>query len=107
MQRKFTWLAGIGLTVLFLSGCAAQAMAPVNGWVYSDVVGPLGATPVAKATRSGMSCAVSYFGLVALGDSGIEAAKRTGGISEVASVDYQTWSVLGIYARFCTLVRGN
>jgi|tagenome__1003787_1003787.scaffolds.fasta_scaffold19541988_2 hypothetical protein len=107
MQRKFNWLVGIGLTIVFLNGCAAQAMAPVNGWIYSDVVGPLGATPVAKATRSGASCAVSYVGWVALGDAGIETAKRNGGISEVASVDHQSWSVLGLYARFCTLVRGN
>jgi hypothetical protein len=107
MQRKFGWFVKIGLILFLVSGCAASAMAPVNGWVYSDVVGPLGATPVPKATRTGMSCAASYLGWVALGDAGIEAAKRTGGISEVASVDHQTWSVLGIYARFCTLVHGN
>jgi TRL-like protein family len=107
MQRKLGWFVKIGLILFFLSGCAASAMAPVNGWVYSDVVGPLGATPVPKATRMGMSCAASYLGWVALGDAGIEAAKRSGGISEVASVDHQTWSVLGLYARFCTLVRGN
>ncbi len=107
MRRKFTCLAGIGLTLFFLSGCAAMAVAPVNGWLYSDVVGPVGATSVPKAARSGASCAVSYLGLVALGDAGIEAAKRNGGISEVASVDHQSWSVLGLYARYCTLVRGN
>jgi TRL-like protein family len=107
MQRKFTWFVGLGLMVFSLSGCAASALAPVNGWVYSDVIGPLGATPVPKATRSGVSCAASYLGWVALGDAGIEAAKRNGGIGEVASVDHQTWSVLGVYARFCTLVRGN
>jgi len=107
MQRKFGCFVKIGVILFLVSGCAASAMAPVNGWVYSDVVGPLGATSVPKATRTGMSCAASYLGWVALGDAGIEAAKRSGGISEVASVDHQTWSVLGIYARFCTLVRGN
>jgi hypothetical protein len=107
MHRKFTGLVEIGLMLFVLSGCAAAALAPVNGWVYSDVIGPLGATSVPKATRAGMSCAASYLGWVALGDAGIEAAKRSGGISEVASVDHQSWSVLGLYARFCTLVHGN
>jgi hypothetical protein len=46
-------------------------------------------------------------GLVATGDASIEAAKRAGGIQEVASVDHQSTSILGIMGEFCTIVRGK
>lgn len=106
MQRRFTRVAGLGLTLFFLSGCAT-AVAPVNGTLYSHVVGPVNATSVPKATRSGSACSASYLGWIALGEGGIENAKQNGGISEVASVDSESWSILGLYARFCTVVTGN
>src|SRR5438046_2754870 len=80
MQRRFASVVGLGLTVFYLSGCAT-AMAPVNGVLYSDVVGPVAATSVPKTTRSGSACTSSYLGWVALGNAGIEGAKRNGGIS--------------------------
>lgn len=44
---------------------------------------------------------------MATGDASIDEAKRAGGIKEIASVDYQVNSVLGIYAQFCTIVKGK
>lgn len=105
MKRRLS-IIGLGLAVFFLSGCA-MAAAPVNGTLYSHVVGPVNATSVPKATRTGKACSATYLGWVALGEGGIENAKREGGISEVASVDSESFSVLGLYARFCTVVTGN
>jgi hypothetical protein len=45
--------------------------------------------------------------MVAMGDASIEAAKKQAGISSIASIDHDTFTVLGVYARFCTVVRGS
>lgn len=55
----------------------------------------------------GTGCATNLLGLIAMGDASIDTAKRSARITEVASVDYDSFSVLGVYARFCVLVRGK
>ena len=69
--------------------------------------GPITATESAAATKEGKACARSYLGMVALGDSSIQAAKAAGGITQVSSVDHDSRNNLGIIADFCTIVRGN
>lgn len=91
--------------MIFCSSCA-MGRSPVSGFIYSDVKGPDHAT-ISTGGRIGISKCVSYLGLVALGDCSVEAAKRSGQIKRVASVDYHTWSVLGIYTETTTIVNGK
>ncbi len=41
------------------------------------------------------------------GDASIHAAAREGGISKIAYVDSHSTSILGIYAKYCTIVWGE
>lgn len=91
----------------FASGCFAQAASPVTGVFYSDVKAPLDAEGDAQAVREGQACTTSILGMVATGDASIEAAKEEGGITDVATVDYSSSGVLGIFAEFCTIVHGE
>ncbi len=91
--------------VLFVAGCQPVA-SPVIGLIYLDAKGPIAVTQ-ATGTREGKACAQSILGLFATGDASIEAAKRAGGIQEVASVDLHSTSTLGIVSEFCTIVRGK
>jgi hypothetical protein len=50
---------------------------------------------------------MSILGLVALGDASIASAKAAGGIAQVAYVDHEIFSVLGIYGTTCTVVVGQ
>ncbi len=93
--------------VAFMSGCAAQAATPVTGFLYSDVQAPVDVEGDAEPVREGESCATSILGLIATGDASIHAAMAEGGISRVATVDYASSGILGIYAEFCTVVRGE
>ena len=89
-----TLLLGIlGATLL----CSCGTMGPI-GVVYSDVNKPV---------HAGQSESKSYCGLVALGDSSIEAAKKNGGIKTVSAVDTKVYSILGIYNKYTTTVSGN
>ena len=58
-------------------------------------------------SKAGSAKCKSYLGLVAVGDCSIEAAARAAGITEIHHVDYETLSVLGIYAEFVTIVYGE
>ena len=103
-MRKGLMVLGSGL-LLMTAGCQA-VMSPATGIIYADVKGPITATSSA-GTKQGQACARSYFGMVAVGDASIEAAKRAGGITEVSSVDHHTKNLLGIVGDFCTVVKGK
>lgn len=94
-------------TVFLLSGCAAYAVAPVTGFVYTDTKFGINATSNEGNSKVGIASSESYLGFVAVGDASIEAAMKNGGITKVQHVDYHSYSVLGIYAKFTVTVYGE
>ncbi len=94
------------LALLIVSGCAT-VRAPVSGVWYTDVKSSLDVTSNAAGSKAAQSCSVSILGLIATGDSSIEAARRSGQITTITSVDHSSFSVLGLYAKYCTIVRGQ
>jgi hypothetical protein len=92
---------------LVLGGCGWGIDAPARGLVFTWVDGPINATSFAKSERRGESCAYSLLGLVAWGDASIHGAKSAGGVQEVSSVDHQSFSLIGVFGSYCTVVRGN
>ena len=72
---------------------------------FRSEVGPIGNAP---ATKSGEACASSFLWLIAAGDASVSTAKQNGGISKVASIEYQNRAVLGaLWHQFCTVVHGS
>jgi hypothetical protein len=95
------------LVMVLLSGCAAFAVAPVNGFLYSDVQAPMTATSNSGSSKMGEAECSSILGLVAQGDCSIETAAQNGGISQIHHVDYKSTNILGIYATFTVVVYGE
>ena len=54
-----------------------------------------------------MATADTILGLIANGDSSIEKAAINGGITKIMTVDYRTYHILGVFARFTTIVTGE
>jgi hypothetical protein len=111
-QRRYNMhrmrkLIGLCAAVAFLSGCAAFVHTPVRGLIFTAVEGPINATASQANTKRGSACAWSLLGLVALGDASINEAKSNGQIREVSSVDHESFNILGVFATFCTVVRGT
>jgi hypothetical protein len=104
-MRMFCVFAVVGV-LLGLYGCATVAN-PLPAFIYSDVRGPVNAHGSFDAVKTGQACAQSYLGWVSVGDASIDAAKAAGGIKEVSTIDYNSTSVLGFYASFCTIVKGR
>ena len=105
MFQRLTQIISLSVVVMFLGGCLAST--PVVGVAMTMVQGPITATTLDQSARTGRSCAYSILGLVAWGDASINTAKNAGQIKQVASVDFDTFNLLGMYGRFCTVVRGN
>jgi len=96
----------VGLVASYLMGCAT-AMSPVSGAWYTDVKGPVGVTDAYGGTAMGEACATSILGLIATGDASLDTAKKNGGVAQVTVVDHHSSSILGFYAKFCTVVYGK
>ncbi len=95
------------LTLTFaLSSCSFVA-APVVGGIYTDVKAPLAATSNPVASKVGTAEATSILGIVATGDASIQAAAQKAGITRISHVDYQAYSILGIFAKFTVYVYGE
>ncbi len=105
MKKNLSVLIALGLTVV-ASGCAG-VRSPVSGLWYTDVHSSVAATSNQAGNRVGEACASTILGLIATGDASIEAARRNGGITMITSVDDSANSILGIYGKYCTVVRGR
>ena len=89
------------------SGCAMTVGSPATGFLYTQAKGPgLAATPHALM-KEGRSTCQSILGMIAMGDCSISTAAKNGGITKVASVDYDVSNILGIIAKTTVIVSGE
>ncbi|MBP7710164.1 MAG: TRL-like family protein [Rickettsiales bacterium] len=57
--------------------------------------------------KRGEACVINVLGIVAVGDSSVEAAKKAGSINKVAVADTNYLNVLGIFQKGCTVAKGE
>jgi len=87
-----------------LTSCASYGP---QGLLYSGGTTGISTNNNVQPTKTGKACMLSILALVASGDASIEKAKAEGGITKVASVDYNAFNVLGVYGKYCTIVKGE
>ena len=93
------------LSAVLLLGACATPSTEVGIALFSDTVQPLMVTNN-SGTKVGRACGKNYLGLFITGDMSVEAAKKDGKITQVASVDKEIQSY-ALYAEVCTVVRGK
>ena len=91
--------------VVVLSGCAV-AHGPVTAAVTLDMKGPVSAGPAMTSPKVGRAEAWGIL-VYATGDASISAAAANGGITRIHHVDHETMNILGVYARYTTIVYGE
>ncbi|HEY2994484.1 MAG TPA: TRL-like family protein [Methylomirabilota bacterium] len=89
-----------------LSGCAVVGHGPVTAPITINMKGPVSAGPAATAPKVGRAEAWGIL-VFATGDASISAAAANGGITRIHHVDHETLNILGIYAKYTTIVRGE
>ena len=107
-MKKAVLLLGLGL-VLGAAGCYAGVgtMGHTPGLLWADTSYPLVAGAGSIGDKVGTAEATSYLGLVSLGDASVKAAADNGKITKIAAVDCKVYNVLGVYAKYTTIVRGD
>ncbi|GBF51367.1 hypothetical protein LPTSP4_29030 [Leptospira ryugenii] len=90
---------------IFFLNCASNLHGP-QGLLYTNQRMSLQAESQ-DSPKEGKSCTFSYLGILALGDASIGRAKLDGNIDKVYGIDQSTVQFLGLYAKVCTIVKGN
>jgi hypothetical protein len=98
------------LSILFLAavltGCAAVGHGPVTAPITLDLKGPVAVGSATGSSKIGRSEAWGIL-VYATGDASISTAMRNGGITRVHHVDHETLNILGVYAKYTTIVYGE
>lgn len=103
-------LLAVPLVLMGLTGCAGVAFmgqGVPQGFIYANAQTPNHATENNIGKKKGESCAVSVLGIITTGNSSIRAAAYNGEIVEISAVDSSIKNVLGIWAKYCTVVSGT
>jgi len=88
-----------------ITGCAL-GHGPVVAPVTFGMNGPVSAGPATAGPKTGKAEAWGIV-LFATGDASISAAASNGGITKIHHVDHETTNILGIYAKYTTIVYGE
>lgn len=97
-------LLAITAVALMLSACATPAT-EVGGALFSMTQQPFSVTGN-PGRKVGKACGTNILGLLISGDMSVEAAKKNGGITRVATVDKDIKSY-AVYAEVCIVVTGD
>jgi hypothetical protein len=96
------------LMALSLTNCATVPSRIGMGLWYTNVKDYTNVEYINGGTsKAGKSCGTNILGLIATGNTSIDAAKKKGGITKVATVDFEGTSILGLYSTTCLVVRGE
>ncbi|MEQ1507030.1 MAG: TRL-like family protein [Myxococcota bacterium] len=103
-------LLAVPLLLMVFTGCASvsfMGQGVANGGIYASATTPIHATQNDVGKKKGEACATSILGLITTGDATIRAAADAGGIKDISAVDGSIMNILGIYAKYCTIVSGT
>jgi len=87
-----------------LAGCTG--VTPMNGSLYTAMTGPIAVGTATGSDKVGEATSTAIIG-IATGDSSIEKAMQNGGVTKVHHVDCKVQNILGIYAKYTTIVYGE
>ncbi|MCS7206254.1 MAG: TRL-like family protein [Leptospiraceae bacterium] len=105
-------LLAVALVGLFL-GSSCIGIPPVTnktgmGSIFSDLTEHLDGVSTAAPNKKGEACSIIVLGVVAIGDSSIDTARKNGGISRIAYIDRKWFNVIWVaFGRNCTIVYGE
>ncbi len=104
MKKALLSILAVAMVAMFAS-CASV---DVRGNLLTKVKLPVTVgSAKAKTSKIGVSTCVTYLGMIAQGDASIAAACANGGITEIAYVDWEADSLLGLIGNYKCIVYGN
>lgn len=109
MKKVSLFLAAAFCAAMMSSCSIASFLGNGEALIYEGTTAPLTVTsnPISNNIKVGRSNSVMVLGLVGVGDGGINAAAKNGGISKISFVDVQKTSILGMFTKSETIVYGD
>lgn len=92
---------------LTLASCSTISTGAGIGMLYTGTSEGQVATSNTVGTKVGSSSSTGVLGLVVVGDASIQAAANKAGIKKISHVDIKKTSVLGLFAKYETIVYGE
>ena len=86
----------VAVMAIAMTSCSSIGMV---GLIYDGDIQPVAVTSNALGQKVGTATCVSVLGIVAVGDGGINAAAKNGGIKKISHVDRKTLSVLSLFTK--------
>lgn len=99
-------ILALALCCALLTGCSVVAQGPITALVTVDMKGPVAMGAASGSAKVGRAEAWGIL-VYATGDASITAAMKNGGITRVHHVDNETMTILGLYAKYTTIVYGE
>lgn len=109
-MKKMIGLVLLVAMLCMTMGCAGiygGTVKPSLGLIYTDLTAPISVEGKKAGSKIGTAMSTSILGWVAQGDSSIEAAAKSKGITTINHVDYHFKNILGVYSEFTTIVYGD
>lgn len=116
MNKRIVGISGLVASALILAGCASNLFpggpTPAGSLVTSvrapAVLLSVAMDPTAKFDKKGSATAGAFLGLIAAGDSSVDAAMKNGGITRIHHVDHEVNTfLLGLWISDTTIVYGE
>jgi len=97
----------LALTLLSATSCALPRPSAGPGFIYTNITEGVFANNAVEEKKQGELCNSNILGIASTGDSSIESVKRKAMIKNVSSIDRTYEGILGVYAKSCTIIKGN
>ena len=108
MNREKTVTLFIALCILGATSLGYMPIYfPVIGLMITNVKSPIAETSKIAGSKTGEATADTLLGLIANGDASVQKAAINGGITKIMTVKYKSYNILGVVARFTTIVTGE
>ena len=93
--------------LLLISACSSSGVSAGGGALFTSAIEGVSAINGVSISKTGKACGHNILGLASTGDSSINAAKNEGQINNIATIDRDYFSILGLYSKSCLIVNGN
>jgi hypothetical protein len=108
MKKLFVSAAVASVAVMMLTGCAGITgiAGGTGGMLFTQTDAAMGIGSATGSDKVGTSESKAII-CFATGDSSIQTACKNGGITKIHHVDSKVFQVLGLYAKYTTVVYGE
>jgi hypothetical protein len=108
MKRLIASVLVASIAVMLLAGCAGitSIAGGTGGMVFTQTDAAVAVGSANGFSKIGTSESTAIV-CIATGDSSIKKAMENGGITKIHHVDAKVFSVLGVYAKYTTVVYGE